>query len=101
MLAGLNSCSPSHRLFVPNCHALLKASLKLQVERSTVRPSGELGFTHIHIFMYTFVHIPVQTLRPNLFGFPQRNTAHLLEPGSVTQGIGNVLWLEPLAPSWL
>ena len=82
---------PFTPLVCANCHALLKASLKLQVERSTVRPSGELGFTHIHIFMYTFVHIPVQTLRPNLFGFPQRNRAHLLEPGSVSQGIGNVL----------
>ena len=55
-----------------NCLALFKAVLELQVERSTVRPSRELGFTRIHIFMYTFVHIPVHTLRPNLFDFPQR-----------------------------
>ena len=30
-----------------------------------------------------------------------KDWAHLLEPGSFSQGIGNVLWLEPLAPSWL
>ena len=50
--------------------------------------------------MYTFVHMLVQTLRPSLAGFPQRSRAHLLEPGSVSQGIGNVLWPEPLAPFW-
>jgi hypothetical protein len=57
---------------------IIETSLKLQVEGSTVRPSEELGFTHIHIFMYNShtcrcmyisMHIPVQTLRPNLFHF--------------------------------
>ena len=78
-------------LVCANCHALLKASLKLQVGRTTVRPSVELVFTHNTYFMYTFVHIPVQTLRPDPFGFLLRNRARLLEPGSVGQGIGNVL----------
>ena len=87
-------CKPGFGIkFSANYYALFRASLKQQVERSTIRPLSNLCYTHTHC-THTFVHIPVRTLRPNLFGFPQRNRAHL-ELGSVSQSIGNVLWLNP------
>ena len=45
------------------------------------------------------MHTTVETL--SLIHLIFYNKAHLQKAGSVSQSIGNVLWLKPLSPSWL